>query len=111
MTQGIRTIIYPVEDIAQAKAQFAKLLGVEPYADQPYYVGFRVGDREIGLDPNGHREGMTAYFEVDDIQASLKGLLDGGAETVQDVKDVGGGTLIASVRDAAGNIIGLKKQQ
>ena len=61
MNQGARTIIYPVKDIARAKELFHSLLGVEPYADQPYYVGFRVGDQEIGLDPNGHRWGMTAY--------------------------------------------------
>ena len=51
MNQGIKTVIYPVKDIAAAKTLFSKLLGVEPYADQPYYVGFRVGDQEIGLDP------------------------------------------------------------
>jgi predicted enzyme related to lactoylglutathione lyase len=109
MTQGIRTIIYPVKDIARAKALFRGLSGVEPYADEPYYVGFKIGDQEIGIDPHGHREGMTAYWHVDDIKASLQILLDGGAETLQDVKDVGGGTLIASVKDADGNIIGLRQ--
>ena len=51
MNLGVRTIIYPVKDLAQAKMRFRTLLGVEPYADQPYYVGFRVGDQEFGLDP------------------------------------------------------------
>ena len=109
MNQGIKTIIYPVKDIAQAKAQFKALLGVEPYADQPYYVGFKIGDQDIGLDPNGHKDGMTAYFHVDDIHKSLKALLDSGAQALQDVKDVGGGKLIASVRDTDGNIIGLSQ--
>ncbi len=107
MNQGIRTVIYPVKDIAQAKTLFSKLLGVEPYADAPYYVGFRVGDQEIGLDPNGHKQGMTAYWHVDDIKESLQLLLDAGAESLQEVKDVGGGKLIASAKDADGNIIGL----
>ncbi len=48
MNQGIRTVIYPVKDLAQAKTLYSKLLGVEPYADEAYYVGFRVGDQEIG---------------------------------------------------------------
>jgi predicted enzyme related to lactoylglutathione lyase len=107
MTQGIKTIVYPVKDIARAKAQFSKLAGVEPYADEPYYVGYKIGDQDIGLDPNGHTDGTTPYWHVDDIKASLQSLLDAGAQTLQDVKDVGGGRLIASVRDAEGNILGL----
>ncbi len=49
MNQGIKTVIYPVKNLSRAKALFAKLLGVEPYTDAPYYVGFKVGDQEIGL--------------------------------------------------------------
>ena len=107
MNKGIRTVVYPVTDLARAKAIFHKLLGVEPYADSPYYVGFRVGDQDIGLDPNGHKAGMTAYYHVDDIKQSLQSLLDAGSQILQEIKDVGGGRLIASVRDADGNIIGL----
>ena len=107
MNQGIKTIIYPIKDLAHAKALFSKLLGIEPYADGPYYVGFRVGDQEIGLDPNGHKQGMTGYYHVDDIKKSLQSLLDGGAQVQQEVKDVGGGRLTAFVKDVDGNIIGL----
>ncbi len=107
MNQGVKTIVYPVKDIAKAKALFSKLLGVEPYADEAYYVGFRVGDQEIGLDPNGHKHGMTAYYHVEDIKKSLQSLLDAGAQVLQEVKDVGGGKLIATVLDADSNIIGL----
>jgi predicted enzyme related to lactoylglutathione lyase len=110
MNQGIRTVIYPVTDLAQAKTLYRTLLGVEPYADEAYYVGFRVGDQEIGLDPHGHTQGMTGpvgYFHVSDIQQSLQALVDAGAHTQQAVTDVGGGKLIASVKDADGNIIGL----
>lgn len=107
MNQGIRSIVYPVEDIAQAKALFRELLGVEPYADDPYYVGFKVGDQDIGLDPNGHKQGMTVYYHVDDIRKSLQSLVDAGATTIQEIKNIGGGGLIASVKDADGNIIGL----
>ncbi|MGH2426168.1 MAG: VOC family protein [bacterium] len=107
MNQGIRTVIYPVKDIARAKALYSKLLGIKPYADEAYYVGFRVGDQEIGLDPNGHNQGMTGYYHVNDIKKSLQLLLDAGAQAQQEVKDIGGGKLIASVKDADGNIIGL----
>ena len=110
MNQGIRTVIYPVKDLAQAKTLYSKLLGREPYMDEAYYVGFRVGDQEIGLDPYGHNKGMTGpvgYFHVSDIKNSLQALLESGAQVQQGVKDVGGGKLIASVKDADNNIIGL----
>lgn len=107
MNQGIRTVVYPVKDIAQAKAQFTALLGVEPYVDSPYYVGFKVGDQDIGLDPNGHKAGTTVYYHADDIKKSLQWLLDAGAQVLQEINDVGGGRLIASVKDVDGNIIGL----
>src|SRR5216117_1389034 len=108
MNQGISLFVYPVKDIAQAKTLYSKFLGVEPYVDGAYYVGFRVGDQEIGLDPNGHNKGMTgpaAYCHVTDIKKSLQSLLDAGAVAQQALKDVGGGKLTASVKDADGNII------
>jgi len=90
-----------------AKKLFGAYLGVKPYADSPYYVGYRVGDQEVGLDPRGSSVGPIAYHEVTDIKASLQALLDAGAETVQDVKDVGYGRLIATVKDTNGSTIGL----
>ena len=80
MNKGIKTIIYPVKDVMQTKTVFHKLLGVEPYSDEPYYVGFKVGDQDIGLVPNGQSAGMTAFYHVDDIKNSLQILLDAGAE-------------------------------
>jgi predicted enzyme related to lactoylglutathione lyase len=110
MNQGIRLFIYPVKDISRAKTLYSKLLGVEPYADEAYYVGFRVGVHELGLGTNRHNNGMTGpigYWPVSDIKKSLQLLLDAGAQAQQEVKDVGGGKLIAWVKDADGNITGL----
>jgi len=110
MNPGIRLFVYPVKDIAQAKAFYSKLLGVAPYVDGTYYVGFRVGDQEIGLDPNGHKQGMTGplgYYQVGDIKQSLQMLLEAGAQVLQKVRNVGGGRLVASVKDADGNVIAL----
>jgi len=76
MTSGIKTVVYPVQDLARAKAMYGALLSEAPYVDEAHYVGFRVGDQEIGLDPRGHSQGMTAYWHVDDIETSLKLLLD-----------------------------------
>ena len=107
MNQGVKTIVYPVKDVARAKAQFRTLLGVEPYADSPYYVGFKVGDQDIGLVPNSPEAGMTAFYHVDDIKQSLQSLVDAGSQILREINDVGGGRLVASVRDADSNIIGL----
>ena len=110
MTSGIKTVIYPVKDLAQAKALYGNLLGVEPAMDEAYYVGFRIGDQDIGLDPHGDSKGMTGpvgYWHVDDMNESLKGLLEAGAVEQQAIQDVGGGKLVASVTDADGNGIGL----
>ena len=54
MMLGLRTVIYPVTDLARGKAWYADVLGVAPYFDQPYYVGFAVGGFELGLDPGRH---------------------------------------------------------
>ena len=110
MAQGIKTIVYPVKDIAKAKALFGRLAGAKPEMDQPYYVQYTVGGMQIGLDPNGHAQGFTGpvnYWYVDDIEQSLATLLEVGARRHMDVKNVGGGKLIASVTDPDGNVIGL----
>ncbi|MFF8943442.1 VOC family protein [Streptomyces sp. NPDC014864] len=110
MTAGLRTIVYPVKDLDRAKALFSALLEVEPYADEPYYVGFKDSGQDVGLDPNGHAKGMTGpvpYWHVADIRERLPALLAAGAELLQDVQDVGGGRRIASVKDADGNLVGL----
>ena len=114
MASGMQTIIYPVGDLDAAKELYGRAFGVEPYVDEPYYVAFNVGGQDVGLDPNGHSKGMTGpvpYWRVDDIKKSLAALVDAGAETQQPVNNVGGGRLIATVRDAVGNPIGLLQDQ
>jgi predicted enzyme related to lactoylglutathione lyase len=108
MAQNIKIIVYPVKDLETAKTLYSKFLGVEPYADSPYYVGYRpTDDLEVGLDPNG--QDVVGYTSVDDIKSSLQGLVDAGATTHQEPKDVGGGLLIAQVKDTDGNILGLRQ--
>ena len=87
MAKSIKLLVYPVSDVEKAKTFYNAFLGVEPYADTPYYVGYRTGDQEIGLDPHS-KDGPIAYTDVDDIQASLKEMTNAGAEVVQDITDV-----------------------
>jgi predicted enzyme related to lactoylglutathione lyase len=112
MTTGMKTVLYPVKDIAAAKKLYGTLLGVKPTMDEPYYVGFDVDGQHIGLDPNGHSKGMTGplgYWHVVDIKKAVAALEAAGGRIEQPISDVGGGTLIATVIDADGNPIGLRQ--
>jgi predicted enzyme related to lactoylglutathione lyase len=107
MKQGMCLLVYPARDMEATKKLFQAVLGVDPYVDSSYYTGFRSGDLEIGLDPNGSSSGPIAYWAVEDIKASLQRLLDAGAELVQDVSSVGPGRQIAQIKDAQGSTVGL----
>jgi predicted enzyme related to lactoylglutathione lyase len=112
-TSGVRTMIYPVSDLDAARGLYGALLGVEPIMDEPYYVGFRVDGQDIGLDPNGHRRGLTGpvgYWHVDDLAGAVDELTARGATLTSDVTDVGGGKLIATLTDPDGNVVGLLQE-
>ncbi|HTY75876.1 MAG TPA: glyoxalase [Candidatus Nanoarchaeia archaeon] len=106
MASNIKLIVYPAKDLEKTKSIFGKFLGVEPYVDSPYYIGYKLGDLEVGLDPNGHSP--VLYADVTDIKSSLQGLVNAGAVVQQEIKDVGVGLLIAQVKDANGNVLGLR---
>jgi predicted enzyme related to lactoylglutathione lyase len=109
MVQNIRLIVYPVNDLERAKAFYGKFLNVEPYVASPYYVGYKIGELEVGLDPNS-KMGPVAYIDVRNIESSIQALLKVGAQILQDVREAGGGLLIAQVKDADGNVVGLRQQ-
>ena len=101
-TEGIKTVLHPVSDLAKAKAVYAALLGVAPTADAPYYVGFDAAGQHIGLVPGGGPQGMSspvAYWHVPDIEAKLAEVTAAGATVKDAVRDVGGGRLVATVTD------------
>lgn len=108
--RGLATAIYPVPDLTRAKAWYAKAFGLEPYFDQPFYVGFEVAGYELGLLPDENRpgpQGVVAYWRVDDIDAAISHFLECGATLVNEAKDVGDGVKVAVVADPFGNSIGL----
>ncbi len=109
-TQGIKTVLHPVSDLATAKAVYTALLGVPPSADADYYVGYDVEGQHIGLVPGGGPEGMTspvAFWHVPDIEAKLAEVTAAGATVKEPAHDVGGGRLVATFTDPDGNILGL----
>ncbi|MFE5289830.1 VOC family protein [Nocardia sp. NPDC056611] len=109
-TQGIKTVLHPVADLAAAKTVYAALLGLEPQTDSPYYVGFEVEGQHIGLVPAGSPqspESPVSYWHVADIEAKITALTAAGAAVQQAAREVGGGRLVATVTDPDGNVLGL----
>jgi predicted enzyme related to lactoylglutathione lyase len=109
-TQGAKTLLHPVTDLAAAKAVYTALLGVEPSADSDYYVGYDAEGQHIGLVPGGGPQGMTspiAYWHVADIEAKLAEVTQAGATVKDAPREVGGGRTVASFTDPDGNVLGL----
>jgi predicted enzyme related to lactoylglutathione lyase len=108
---GLRTVIYHVNDIVKAKEWYTRVLGIQPYCDEPFYVGYSVGGFELGLDPemSGVSAGtnVVAYWGVSDARRSYERLLDLGATAHQAITDVGAGILLGTVTDPFGNIFGV----
>jgi predicted enzyme related to lactoylglutathione lyase len=108
--KDVSLIVYPAPDLPAGKRFFRELLGADPYADSPYYVGYKNGEMEIGLVPQGaQHQGALAYWTVDDIAGEVKALVDAGGTIVQDVTDVAQGLLVASVKEPNGSIVGLRQ--
>lgn len=113
MFLGLRTAKYEVQDMVKAKEWYSKVLGVQPYFDEPaFYVGYNIGGYDLGLVPAGKAETKraaagVAYWGVEDAHAAYKRLIELGATPVEDVQDVGGRMLVGEVRDPFGNILGI----
>jgi predicted enzyme related to lactoylglutathione lyase len=113
MFEGLRTVIYHVNDIDQAKAWYANLLGKAPYFDEPFYVGFNVGGFELGLQPIAAADearksvSVVTYWGVPDANAAMARLLEAGAREHEGVQDVGDGIMVGSVIDPFGNVVGI----
>lgn len=110
MFLGLRTVVYQVDDVVKARDWYSSVLGVQPYFDQPFYVGFNVGGFELGLHPDESKskgEGQIPYWGVSDAATALKRLLDHGATAHDDLQDVGEGIKVATVKDPFGNILGI----
>jgi predicted enzyme related to lactoylglutathione lyase len=109
MILGLRTAIYPASDLARAKAWYTQVLGVEPYFDQPFYVGFSVGGFELGLLPDGKPgvTGVQAFWGVANAREAFDRLLKLGATSLEPVHDVGEGIVVGAVQDPFGNRFGI----
>ncbi len=109
---GLRTTCYMVDDLTKATEWYSKAFGVEPYFNEPFYVGFNVEGYELGLLPieklgNKKADSVLSYWGVEDIHKMFKHLTDLGATKHEEPTNVGGELMVASVLDPWQNIIGI----
>ena len=111
MFKKLRTVIYKTPSLHAAKEWYVKATGIEPYFDQPFYVGFDINGCELGLDPDMSNTSTgnqaVAYWSVDNLTDALQHLADNGAVVIQPRTNVGGPIHVAIVQDPFGNHVGL----
>lgn len=108
---GLRTLVYSVTDIEAAKEWYKKVLGIEPYFDEPFYVGFNVAGYELGLAQsesiNPSTGNASTYWGVENVKEEYERLISLGAKPHEEPSDVGGDIVVAAVTDPWGNIFGM----
>ena len=105
---GLRTVIYPAPDLAAARAWWSELLGVEPYFDEAFYVGFTVAGYELALWPAADpADGALTYWGVRDVPAAVARVTAAGGSVHTPPQEVGGGIVTAMTRTPAGSLLGL----
>jgi lactoylglutathione lyase len=109
---GLRTAGYKVNDLKAATEWYSRILRISPYFEEDFYVGFNVGGYELGLLPDdtpatSKTDNVFMYWGVEDIKASYKRLLEYGALGHEQPTDVGGGIIVATVKDPWGNVFGI----
>ena len=112
MVLGLATVVYKVSDLDQAKVWYQGVFGVDPYFDEPFYVGFNIGGYELGLDPATSPTPpgpgrAVAYWRVDEIEQEVERFTEAGAVVRAPVQDVGGGIEVVTLADPDGNQLGL----
>ena len=109
---GLRTVAYKIGDLQTAKQWYTNAFEVEPYFDEPFYVGFNIGGYDLGLVPEetptkDKTETVVAYWGVNNIKETYNRLIGLGALEHEEPHNVGGDIVVASVKDPWGNIIGI----
>lgn len=109
---GLRTVIYKVGDMLAAKEWYTKVFNTKPYFDEPFYAGYNIGGYELGLQPEekpltDKTESVVAYWGVENVDTMFGAIIELGATAYEKPTEVGGGIIVAAVKDPWGNIIGL----
>src|SRR5713101_1456626 len=112
MFLGLRTAIYHVDDIDKARSWYGDVLGVKPYFDQPFYVGFNVAGYELGLQPATNRDGdkaasAVAYWAWKTPKRLSSGLSNWAPPFTRKSRTLAKEIKVATVKDPFGNIFGI----
>lgn len=111
MLKGIKTIVYHVSNLEEAKLWYSEIFGIKPYFDESFYVGFNIGGYELGLDPSSaeYSDGNNSitYWNVEEIDAAFAHFKSKNVILHQEIHAVGDGIRLGSIRDPFGNVIGL----
>jgi predicted enzyme related to lactoylglutathione lyase len=125
MFRGFATISFYADDLAAARDWYAELLDQAPYyvfppaPAAPAYLEFRIGDDQDELGIIDRRfapaaaatgpGGAVMHWHVDDLEATVRRLIELGAEEYQPITHhgEGGGFATASVIDPFGNVLGV----
>jgi predicted enzyme related to lactoylglutathione lyase len=121
--RGMATVNYWADDVKAARDWYSELFETHAYFqmpnhENPAYVEFRIGDDEdefgiIDRDyaPKGMQPGpggAILLWHVDDVEATLKVLLEKGATEYDPMTKRGeSGFVTASVVDPFGNVLGI----
>ncbi len=104
---GLRTLIYPSDNLEADVKWWTDVLGYGPYFNEPFYVGFEVDGYELGLQPGDMSVGPRTYFGVEDVQAAVNYFVEHGCTIHEPVADTGGGVVVATVKKPNGQLLGV----
>jgi len=111
MFKSLKRITYQAEDIDKAREWYSAFLNKEPVFDTPFAVIFTIGNCSLSVMkgtpplPEDTRR-VATYWEVEDVDAAYRRLLEAGAAPLAEVKTIF--TIkVAQVVDPFGNIIGI----
>lgn len=109
--QGLRTTIYKVPNLTEAKQWYGQAFQTTPYFDEPFYVGFNINGYELGLVPDEgaktKADNVLTYWGVDNVETEYSRLIQSGATEHEKPTHVGGNIVVASVYDPWGNVVGI----
>ena len=72
---GLRSVIYPINDLEKSKKWWTEALGYQPYVDQPFYVGFKIGGYDVQLTAVKGAEGPNYQATVAEMRVTRGGAL------------------------------------
>lgn len=115
MFKKLRTVVYHVSDLSTAKGWYQQITGVDPYFDQPFYVGFDINGCELGLDPDLTKvqagNHSFVYWSVENIESCVEKLTQLGGHLIDPIKSVGEDIQVAAIQDPWGNAIGIIEEK